>query len=112
MKLKPFNCVVFATKSSASVTVKEVSPETLNFSTSIDQDMAAFIILAESAAGAEEEALERYNSYPDKFEYDRISVLSCSLRSEKILDLLEGNALELALKKLEVFEVLDADVIT
>ena len=73
--------------------------------------LATFIVLAENAAEAEPLVLERYKSYPDKFEYDKIYVYYIGFRSEKFLALLKGEVLELAQGRMEVFDELDAEII-
>jgi len=111
MKLKAFNCVVFALKTNIVGDGVIIGPGAIRFQQEVNQDLATFIVLAEDAAEAERLVLERYKYYPDKFEYDKIYVYSIGFRSEKFFALLKGEVLELAQGRMEVFDELDAEII-
>ena len=100
MNSRPFNCVVLATKSRLVGNEFRIMPDT-----------AVYFCLATNEAEAEKLVLDRYKSYPDKLAYTQISVYVVDLRPQRLIELLEGEVLELGLKKLEAVDELDAEII-
>ncbi len=101
MKMNLYNCAVFAVKTTLDGTKLGIEP-----------DLAIYLLEAESEEIALREAERKYKSLPDKIEYDQLSVFSVQLRAGKLVKVLEGEVLKLALRKLEVFDELDAEIIS
>jgi len=100
MKLKPFICVVSPIKMTLT-----------GGAVTIERDEVVYIMTGTDEKDVTEAALRRYKSYPRKFKYDEIMVHALDFRPEMIRKFVEGEILELAKQKLEIFDELDSDVI-